>query len=163
MNKNWRWFIPGYLWASLNTLLNLLWALLLYRPHSWQWREGVLTCIAGTKNGRSRIWGQPGGQGFGGWLVVYKNEFNRDRADLRVHENCHVVQGMVLGPAFLILYPLFFSALWCYVAVAEGETGWRKAYRLNPFKEQAYRRQAGYVLTVKTGTDWAESRWGHVR
>ena len=157
MSNKWRYFYIGYIWSILNTALNLLVAVILYRAHSWEWREGVLTCIGGTKNGRSRILGQPGGQGFGGCLVVYKNEHNRSRADLRVHENCHVTQGLVLGPLFLLLYPLCFSLSWAW-----RRGTWHDAYMRIPFEQHAYDTQAAYLFTVQTkNATWAESRWGH--
>ncbi len=154
MSNKWRYAYPLMLWSSLNTLLNIIFALVIYRAHSWEFREGVLTAIAGTKKGRTRILGRPGAQGWGGLFVCYASGERRSRADLRVHENCHVVQGLVLGPLFLVVYVLMFLAIFAYVR------NWKTAYRLSPFEEQAYKRQAAYYLTSNDGA-WAQSRWGH--
>ncbi len=92
MNKNWRYFlILAYPLLAVNAIIALLYAVFWCRAHSWAWREGVLTFVAGTKNGWGRMIGRPDGQGWS-WIVGYRSAGVREYADLRVHENTHVAQ-----------------------------------------------------------------------
>jgi hypothetical protein len=130
-----RWFLPGYLWALPHTLVGLL-LCLVYRAHAFSWHEGVLTCLGGLDNdGGTRIWGRPGAQTHG-WLVIYADERQRSRTDLRVHEYQHVWQGFLGGPLYMLAYG--FTFLWNYLG--HRELGWKAAYYKIPFEIQAYDR-----------------------
>ncbi len=137
MSPHWRWYLPGYLMALPHTIFGLLLALV-YRAHSFRWHAGVLCCIGGTfdQGGHSetRIWGRPGAQTHG-WLVIAASEEELARADLRVHEYTHVVQGFVLGPLFMLFYVLAFAVPF----VKQGFRDWHAAYGKNPFELMAYR------------------------
>jgi len=159
MSRNWRYYLPGYVMALPHTVIGLL-LCLVYRAHSWRWSDGCIECIAG-----DLIWGKPGAQTHG-WLIVYRDEKARQRADLRVHERCHVVQGMIGSVGYMAAYGIHF--LWNYVRDheypdMERQPRWWRAYRGVWFEEQAYELQAGYLFTVQTlGADWARGRWGHL-
>lgn len=171
MSRNWRWILPCYLWTLPMTIVGFALASLVYRASSWQWRDGVLTCVAGTSaNGVTLIWGRPNAQTLG-WIQVYDSPVNREFPDLRVHENVHVAQafasaligvalvpllfmaigwspllgavlgGFVGGLMFAILYGLLFVYLW----VKGGGGDWYDAYRDNPFEVQAYNLQDRYI------------------
>lgn len=170
MSRLWRWVLPAYLFCLPMTMAGFVIAWFAYRARSWAWRDGILTCVAGvSQDGTTRIWGRPNAQTLG-WIQIYDTEQNRHAVDLRIHENCHVVQafaGSLLGVA---LVPLLFlavgwSALWglilggfmgglgfaalygilfLYLLIKQG-TGWYPAYRANPFEVQAYDLQDKWI------------------
>jgi hypothetical protein len=154
MSRAWRWFLPGYVLAAPHTILGLLLAIV-YRCHSWQWRDGVLTCLGGTfqRDGKTitRIWGRPGAQTHG-WLLVAADEDQRSRSDLRVHECVHVVQGFC-GPLYMLAYGLSFLAIWAW-----RRGPWTDAYERIPFEVQAYDRQDRYRLMPPS---MQVHVWGH--
>lgn len=179
MSRAWRWALPCYLFAIVNTLLGFAYAVVVARARSWDWRYGVLTFVAGRKDdGTGRMWGNPGGQGWS-WIVGFASEEHRNRDDLRVHEYTHVVQGFLFGLGGAVLTPVLFAALgWspalgmaiggpigcalfgvCYGAcflwfyTAQGFSDWRTAYRRNPFEVHAYRVQAEH-LAGKRAKAW---------
>lgn len=132
MSPRWRWFLPGYIWALPHTLVGFVLAFLFYGAHSLKWHEGVLTCVG------SNIWGNPGAQTHG-WLVIFADEGERGRADLRVHEYTHVVQGFIGGPVYMLAYGTLFLAY--YLTQQKDEKpGWHDDYRRNWFEEMAYRK-----------------------
>lgn len=134
MNKNWRWFLPGYLMLLPMTIVGLLLCLLVYRATSWRWSGGCIECIGGT-----RILGKPGAQTLG-LVIVYRDERTRLNPSLRVHERVHVVQGMIGGVLFVLAYGLTFLWHW----IAQGGGNWYPAYMKIPFEVSAYARQARF-------------------
>lgn len=183
MNRIWRYFFPCYLFTIVMTMAGFVISRAFYRAHSWEWYDGVLTCIGGVyANGVTRIWGQPGAQTLG-WIVIYASEEERQRSDLRVHENVHVVQAFAGSLIGLALTPLLFLALgwspllglalggfvggvgfalaygilFLYLYLrqnASGVEGWYWAYRANPFEVQAYRLQDEFLA------DPSKKPWG---
>lgn len=180
MNRAWRYALPCYLLTLPLTAIGFVIALVFYRARDWQWHDGVLTCAAGQlADGRTRIWGRPMAQTFG-WLQIYDNDLSRLYADLRVHENVHVVQafassllGVLAAPVVFALAgadPLwglalggFFGALGFGVAYGvlffvfwakQGFGDWYFAYRANPLEVQAYAHQDAYL------TDQSTRPWG---
>lgn len=143
MSRTWRWFVPGYLWSILNTLVGLVLALI-YRCHSWRWSEGCLEAIGGKHaDGTTRIFGRPAAQTHG-WLILYSEDRWRGSRAIRVHERVHVVQAFVGGPLFMLAYVACFA--WSFAS--QGFTDWWAAYRKNPFEGAAYERQ------VRSGSLW---------
>ena len=135
MNRNWRWFLPGYAWALLGTLIGLL-LCIFYRAHDFRWHQGVLTCVAP----KSNVIGHPGAQTWG-WLIIYTDPRYRTEpwgAELRTHEYTHVAQGFVLGPIFLLVYGLFFVVFY-FTKQPDEQVGWHDDYMRNPFEKHAYR------------------------
>jgi len=111
VSKRWRYLLPlAWPLLAVNVAFALLYAAIWCRAHSWSFRNGVLTFIAGArKDGSSRLLFNPGAQGWSP-IVGYANEWQRQRDDLRAHENCHVVQeivwacvGLAVGAALLML------------------------------------------------------------
>lgn len=98
MNRLWKYFVPGHVWCLPLTLGYALFCLVVYRAHSFQFRDGILSSIGGTKtvNGqlRTRIFGDPGAQTIGA-AQCFASEYERKRAELRVHENTHVVEAFI--------------------------------------------------------------------
>ena len=140
MSRAWRWWLPGYLMNMPMTLVGLLLCALVYRAHSWRWSEGCIECIGG-----DRIWGRPGAQTLG-IVIVYADDHQRRRKDLRVHERVHVVQGAVGGILFALAYGVSFLWFW----VGSGFAHWHDAYMRIPFEVQAYARQAAFLrMTVE--------------
>lgn len=129
MSRWWRWFLPGYVLLLPMTIVGLAICAIVYRASGWRWSRGCIECIGG-----DRIWGRPGAQTLG-LVIVYADEHQRSRADLRVHERVHVVQGMVGGPLFAIVYALCFLVPFAL----QGFKDWHRAYHRNPFEKHAYR------------------------
>jgi hypothetical protein len=172
MNKNWRWVLICYPMLFINAMIAFVYAVVWCRARSWEWREGVLTFVAGVDDkGYGRMLFNPGGQGWS-WIVGYASEAHRDDASLRVHENTHVFQefmfclgslaitpvvfafwgmpwlglalaGPVGGFAFILSYGTFF--LYHFLTRPKGETGWYGAYRRNPFEGHAYGIEDDFV------------------
>lgn len=129
MNPRWRYFLPGYLMNLPMTAFGILLCIFAYNARHWRWSRGCIECIGG-----DRIIGKPGAQTWG-FLIVYKDEYQRSRVDLRVHERVHVVQGMIGGPIYALTYGLSFLWFW----VASGFGPWKAAYHKIPYEIQAYR------------------------
>ncbi len=116
MSKNWRWFLPGYVWCLPLTLGYLLLVVLpFYRPRKWKWKDGILTCLGGTfhtEQGllQTRIWGRPNGQTVGA-LQTYSSEAQRRIPSLRIHENTHTVQFFIGGVVGFVVTPVLWYAL----------------------------------------------------
>lgn len=135
MSPAWKWFFTGYVWALPLTIIGLLLSLF-YRAHSWRWSDGCLEAIGGTRpDGSSRIFGEPNAQTWG-WLIFYDSEVMRDYDPIRVHERVHVVQAFIGG----VLFGIAYVACWAWLRL-NGRSFW-KAYRENPFEEQAYARMS---------------------
>lgn len=153
MSRNWRFFFIGYVWAGLITLPFLLFVLAFYKPSSWKWHDGVLTCLGGKDaSGASLILGKPGGQTWG-WLTLFKDEEQRQRADLRVHERCHTVQTFICGPLWLLIYGAMY--LFEYAKLS-GAGGWHAAYEEIWWETQAKARQRRSLVDLPQPS-W---RWG---
>lgn len=177
MSRSWRWLLlPAYPLLLLNVLIALLYAKLWCKATSWQWRDGTLTFIA-----QRTMAGHPGGQGWS-WVVGYSAEDRRDRKDLRVHENCHVVQELLFaaagvpvgvaiillghpvlgalsiatlgGALFMVVYGLTFLAGFA----TRGFSDWHSAYMMIPFEKQAYAKQEAYKLLPPSKQ---VDIWGH--
>lgn len=162
MHKNWRWFIPGYIWCIHLTLGYLLFAVIAqYKPHSWRIHRGVITFIS------ERMLGRPKGQTVGA-ASGYASEEQFARVDLHEHENVHIVQAFLFGIGGLCIVPPVFAAigwspllglglsgfigtstyallygiffLWFFAL--QGFKDWKKAYHRNPFEKQAFKLQA---------------------
>lgn len=176
MSKIWRWLLPCYIWTIVMTMAGLAISVIWYKARSWTWYQGVLTCVAGTApDGTTLIWGKPNAQTLG-WIQIYDSEFMRQCADLRVHENVHVVQAFAGSLVGVVLTPLLFMVagwspllglvlggfiggvgfaaaygiLFLYLYLKLGKRDWYAAYRANPFEEQAYTLQDKYLANPDT-------------
>ena len=152
MSPRWRWFLLGYLLALPHTLVGLLLALV-YRSREWRWSDGCLECIAGSKDRRTRIWGQPWAQTHG-FLIIYDCEAHRETPWLRVHERVHVFQGFVGSVFFPIAYGVCFTAHFVWT----GCKNWWRSYEAIPFERAARARADDIVSRKVRGT--LEGRWG---
>jgi hypothetical protein len=131
------YFFPCYLWTLPHTIVGLLLAIL-YRPTSWRWRDGCLEAIS------THILGRPGAQTHGA-VIFFASEAHRDRADLRVHERVHVLQGFLGGPIYVLAYVFHFAWLFAFAPKEPAEEPrWKRAYRRIYFERIAYRIQAEY-------------------
>lgn len=156
MSKNWKWFLPGYVFALPGTIVGLLLAAFYYHPSDWRFVDGCIECIPR----RTIIGGKwVGAQTFGN-VIFYRDERMRDHYPLRVHERCHVVQAMLLTwPLFMVLYGGHFLSRFVYLVAKNGlmtdntET-WKVAYREIWFEIQAYSRQADFSAGKR------EESWG---
>lgn len=174
MSRNWRWVIPAYILCLPMTLAGFVISMVFYKASYWLWHDGILTCVAGRKNGVTRIWGRPNAQTLG-WIQIYDTHENRLLPDLRVHENVHVVQafvGSLVGLFFTPLLSLAFGwSVWWGLALGgfigglgfaslygilfmyflvKNKTGWYDAYMANPFEIQAYTIQDKYIENPQT-------------
>jgi len=123
---------------------NMITSLLLAIPYgveNWRFSRGCLEFVAKKRNGKTRIWGRPGAQSLGCPIIWYASTDKWDRADLRVHERCHVIQGLLgLGIPFGIAYGLHFMWNWTWC----GFGAWRPAYLGIWAERQAYRIQGEF-------------------
>lgn len=183
MSRAWRWVIPCYLFLLPMSMVGWVLATWIYKASGWTWRDGVLTCVAGTaQDGSTRIWGKPNAQTLG-WVEIFDTEASRQEANLRVHETVHVVQafagallGVVLVPLLFVAagwspllglvlggfvgglgFSLLYGILFLYL-LARMRTHWYYAYRANPFEVQAYNLQDKYLADVAAGKD--PKPWG---
>lgn len=146
MSRAWRWYWLGYALALPHSLVGMLLALVYYRPAAIRWNEGCLEVIAT----RTLIGGKWVGAQTHGWVIVYRDwDQARDR-DLRVHERVHVVQALVLGP----LFPLLYGLGWLMEYARERD--WRAAYYECWAEKQAYRIQHEYEKGFR------EDAWGSI-
>lgn len=127
MNKLWKYFLPGYLWAMTSSMIAFTIAVVFYRATDWRWSDGCLEGIGG-----DRMWGHPGAQCVGN-VIVYKDERHRAHDDVRAHERVHAWQSMILGPLFLPVYFAIWGVLWLRF-----RDGW-KTYWRHPMEVWAYR------------------------
>lgn len=117
MNKRTKYFIPGHLWCLPLTLGYALFALVVYRAHSFTFSDGVLSCIGGTfvrsSDGATvtRIWGRPGAQTIGA-AQCFASEQQRARKDLHVHENTHIGEAFVAGALGMLVTPVVAALVW---------------------------------------------------
>lgn len=175
MRRYWKYVYPCYLWTIIMSMVGLFLAHFVYKARLWQWRDGVLTCVAEMTQKGTRIWGQPNAQTLG-WVQIYDTEQNREYPDLRVHENVHVVQAFVGGIVGFTIIPILFAALgwspliglllggfigglgfaalygilFLYLYIRQGGGDWVTAYRNNPFEDQAYKLQDKYLAKPDT-------------
>ena len=141
----WHWYyLPGYVWALLNTLSGLL-LVIIYRPTSWRFSDGCIEAIGG-----DRIFGKPGAQTWG-YLIYYRDEAARARKPLRVHERVHVVHGFILGPLFLPAYGLHF--VWLWLKLSRG-SDWKTPYR------QVWSEKLAYRIDDEYGHGDRPNAWG---
>ncbi len=162
MNKYWRILLtPLYPLLLVNALVAYAYAVVWCRARSWRVISGTLTFVS------DRMAGSPGGQGWS-WIVGYASEEDRDRADLRCHENVHVFQeltwaagGLALAMVVALLgwwklaVVLAFAGapVWALVYVGfflvnyarTGFSDWYAAYMAIPFEKQAYRVPEEYL------------------
>ena len=178
MSPRWRWYFFGYLVTAPLAIIAFAYAVTIADARSWEWRDGVLTFVAGKKvndHGAivSKLWGNPKGQGWS-WIVGFADEQQRNRADLRVHEFTHVVQAFIvqsLAPLLvagwyllpglpwwadtLILlgaafpWALAYGVCFFWPWLLSGFGAWREAYHANVFEQHAYKRQARFA-----GWEW---------
>lgn len=127
MNRLWKYFFPGYLWALPSSMIAFTIAVVFYRATDWRWSDGCLEAIGG-----DRMWGRPGAQCVGS-IIVYRDERHRAYGVIRAHERVHAWQSMLLGPLFLPVYFVIWSALWLKYR------DHREAYTRHPMERQAYR------------------------
>ena len=146
MSPNWKYFIPGYLWALPHTLVGLV-LMLWYRPESWHLRDGCLEAISS----RDLIGGPWVGAQTHGWIVFYRDQDMYLRKSLRIHERCHVAQGLVGGPLYMLAYGIHFLWLWKVKGLE-----WKAAYRNIVFEAQAYRIEGEYIEGNRPGA-WGDS------
>lgn len=172
--RAWRYWIPGHIACFPLSVGYLLFCLVVYRARSLELREGVLSCVAGTfeRDGKTntRIWGRPGAQTIGA-VQCYASEEQRQRGDLRVHENVHIVEAFVVSIGMLAVVPVTWAALgpltwWTLVVsvfsgplvyslaygvmflvpwIASGFGPWHDAYRKNPLEVWAYAAQDAWI------------------
>jgi hypothetical protein len=98
----------SYLWALPLVLIGLLLALL-YVPLEARVRKGIVEIrvrriVFGYATTVGQTWG---------WLVLYKVPSFADLPErLVVHEGAHVLQGRILGPLFILAYPIASFVAW---------------------------------------------------
>jgi len=131
MNPLWKWYLPGYVMLSLHTFLGFLLSLVYYRATNWVWHGGYWTCIPR----RALIGGKWVGAQTWGNIIFCRDERQRSRQDLMVHEVVHVAQGMWLGPLAMLLYGLHFLVLLPF------SKDWKAAYYKIWAEKMAYRIQ----------------------
>lgn len=128
MSPLWRYYLPGYLLALPMTLIGVLVAMW-YQAYGWQWRDGCVECWVPDLSDRVAM--------TAGWLVIYRQpQTDNDLSWIdiaRVHERAHVVQGLVLGPLFWVLYFAWFLPAWVTRSVSF------QTYYRNPFERHARR------------------------
>jgi hypothetical protein len=120
LSRLWPIQLAGYIWALPNTLIGLA-LMLYYGSYGWRWHDGALWVQ------HKRIIPKWAAGQTWGWLV-YGEGFTGGRFER--HELAHVRQQLVLGPLFLLAYPLASVV----ARVRGGE--W---YRDNWFEQQARR------------------------
>jgi len=139
MSKYWKYYLPGYIMAAPLTLFGLLLAIFYYRPHlsDCRFKNGCLEMIPRKREG---LIGGPwvGGQTYGN-IIFFRDARCRNNGSLSVHERCHTVQAMLLGPIFALIYGLHFLLLW-----ANPGRDWQQAYYEIIWEEQAYSRAGEY-------------------
>lgn len=149
------WWHPFLIPFTLLTyVVTLLVAVPFYRPTKVRLRAGCIEMLAGT-----RIWGQPGGQSWGIRVIWYRNESQWDRADLRVHERVHILQGeMINALAHLLLVPIgiYHGPGWVIAAVLLSQAAFALAYFghfLFEWRHERFQRKNWHPAYLRT---WAE-------
>lgn len=103
MNRNWKWFLPGYVLALPGTLIGLV-LLLWYGRSEALLREGVINVVIKRQYLIGGRW--VGAQTYGN-VVFYRDHNMLAIKRLRVHEHTHVWQAMVFTwPIMAIWYGL---------------------------------------------------------
>lgn len=98
----------SYFWALPLVLIGLLLALI-YVPLEARVRKGIVEIrvrriVFGYATTTGQTWG---------WLVLYKIPSFADLPErLAVHEGAHVLQGRILGPLFILAYPIASLVAW---------------------------------------------------
>ena len=138
MSKYWKYYLPGYIMAAPLTLFGILLAVFWYRPtlKDCRFKDGCIEMIPSRQQLIGGSW--VGGQTFGN-VIFFKDERDRARGELSVHERCHTVQAMILGLAFALIYGVHFLILW-----AKPGRDWQAAYYEIIFEKQAYSRAGDY-------------------
>ena len=118
------WWPLGALWSLPGSILGLLISLVC-RPSSLRWSDGAVVirvrkCIPAMACAQT-------------WGVVILATVAGDTPGILRHERRHVLQWFVLGPLFLLAYPL--CSLYAWMRGGDG-------YRDNPLEADA-RRAAG--------------------
>lgn len=141
-----RYYLPLVPFTVLNVLASLLLAIP-YGVERWRWKAGCLELIA-----KRPMIGNPGAQSLGCNVIWYASERAWDWPPLRVHERCHVIQGILgLGIPFGISYGLHFLWRWAL----SGFGPWHTAYREIWAEKQAYKVQEEYQRGQRPGA-WGE-------
>lgn len=85
----------AWLWSLPVTLIGLLWSLVC-RPSSVRWFDGCLEFRVAwlPMQATGETWGR---------LILFCTD---DPASIRAHEHMHVTQASILGPLFLVAYPI---------------------------------------------------------
>lgn len=125
MDPRWRWFLPGYVWASPCFIVGF--ALGLVLRARWVWEKGCLTgYVAKIPGGNitAQTWG---------WLILKRNGSHEATTD--VHERVHVVQFFLLGVFFWVFYGCDYG-----YQRARGFGHWLAYFRIR-LERQAYRLQ----------------------
>ncbi len=168
MNKNWRRVFLWYFWTLPLAILGLALAkvygahsfrwnqgVLTSLSETYKLPDGSIA---------PKIWGKPGGQTFA-WIQFYAGEKFRSDVKLRVHETAHTVQSIWFGLGGFLLYPIYhmivfggslwtgllvggwigsiyygllYVSLFLYERIKNWKSGWKVAYRANPFEVHAY-------------------------
>lgn len=133
--------IPLFCFTIPNALASLL-LILPYGVEEWRFSRGCLELVAKRNSkGQTRIWGRPGGQSLGCPIIWYASTRQWDRASLRVHERCHVIQGAIgLGLLFGLAYGLHFL----FEFARRGFRDWHAAYMQIWAERQAYSVQGEF-------------------
>lgn len=128
-----RWLLALllYTWALPNTLVGFVLLATWYFPKSVRWQHGALEAVPRRDTLIGGSW--VGAQTFG-WLIFAKNEGQRDRIGLAVHERVHVRHALKGGVFFALAYGSFFMYHWCFGL----RMPWKEAYRRNWFERIAY-------------------------
>ncbi len=136
----------------LHTLAGLLFFLPIYGIESITVSDWAIEVVAKRTINRkgkevTRIWGRPGAQTHG-CVIFYASEEHRQRADLRVHERVHIIQGFCLGLVYIVTYGLHFA--FNYLVLAnffwrrEEAPRWKRAYFRIIWEVWAYAKQAKF-------------------
>ena len=156
----WMWLLlllaPGFFIIPF-TLVGL--ALLpFYGVEKIRWYKGAIEVVAKTnKDGSTRIFGQPAAQTIGLFIFYAREKTeiikNRKRSGwddpaLRVHERVHILQPLIFGVLYVLVYGLSFLALIVAVLFGAWKNAkpkfsspiWRAYYRI-PFEIWAYSKQ----------------------
>lgn len=132
----------GYAWSLPNSLIGFVLMVTWYLPKSVRWKDGALEVVIRRK---SLIGGEWVGAQTYGWVIFCKNEKQRDRPDLAVHERVHVRDAMVFGIFFLLMYGLCFLYEWRKLDFEN----WTEAYRSNWWEARAYAAEDEYEQNKK--------------
>lgn len=139
----------------LHTLVGLC-LVPIYGVDNWRWRAGAIEIQAKRKkDGRTRIWFQPGAQTWG-IIIFCASERSFEDPPLQVHERVHILQALLFGVLYPVTYLLTFAVFFAIVKLkldwwerhvnSRGEPDddvWH-SYRMIPWEIWAYAKQARF-------------------